>query len=48
MSDFGYYMSDCWDFLKELKEAERISPKEYGMMLQKKRKKKKKKKGGRQ
>ena len=43
--EFGTYLNDWRKIQREIKESERISPKEYGELLQK-RKRKKKKMGG--
>ena len=41
-SEFGTYLNDWRKIQKEINEMERISPKDYGELLQKKRRKKKK------
>lgn len=41
MSDFGYYLETSMRDYKMLRKLEALSPKEYGMMIQKKRRKKK-------
>lgn len=39
--NFGYYMDSWRQFLKEQRQAEALSPKEYGIAIQGKHKKKK-------
>ena len=46
-SELAYVQDSFRKMMKEQKEQERISPKEYGMMLQR-RKRKRKKRGGRE
>ena len=46
-SELAYVQDSFRKMMKEQKEAERISPKEYGMMLQRK-KRRRKKRGGRE
>ena len=46
-SELAYVQDSFRKMMKEQKDKERISPKEYGMMLQR-RKRKRKKRGGRQ
>ena len=45
-SELAYVQDSFRKMMKDQKEAERISPKEYGMMLQRKRRRKKR--GGRE
>lgn len=41
MSDLGYYLEQSMRDFKMLRKWESLSPKEYGMLIQKKRRKKK-------
>ena len=47
MNNLGDFFNDAWDnyyqFLKEENRRKTMTPKEYGMMLQKKHRKKKRK-----